>query len=238
MKKLGNTSSAVMNQRIDPKDSLDDYPTPPWAMRALLKHVAAPIVFRHTGQALSNLSAWEPACNRGYLARALQESFADMFCTDIHDYGWTGHQRTMDFLGRGSLLDDDPPAQADGCVDMIFTNPPFVKGVEFIERCFEIGPRVGFGMFVRNGFLDGIDRYDRIYSKRPPTILVHYAERVPMVKGRYDPEASTATTYCWLVWLRDMAPLPPIWIPKCRLELYRASDADLQTREGFACLTT
>ena len=32
-----NTSHAVMAQRIEPADSLDDFPTPPWATRALLK---------------------------------------------------------------------------------------------------------------------------------------------------------------------------------------------------------
>lgn len=30
-----NCSSAVMQQRSEPRDSLDDFPTPPWATRAL-----------------------------------------------------------------------------------------------------------------------------------------------------------------------------------------------------------
>jgi hypothetical protein len=30
-----NRSSAVMQQRSEPHDSLDDFPTPPWATRAL-----------------------------------------------------------------------------------------------------------------------------------------------------------------------------------------------------------
>lgn len=34
-----NTSHAVMAQRIEAKDSLDDFPTPPWATRALIEHV-------------------------------------------------------------------------------------------------------------------------------------------------------------------------------------------------------
>ena len=34
-----NTSHAVMAQRFEAKDSLDDFPTPPWATRALLEHV-------------------------------------------------------------------------------------------------------------------------------------------------------------------------------------------------------
>jgi hypothetical protein len=34
-----NTSHAVMAQRNEAKDSLDDFPTPPWATRTLLEHV-------------------------------------------------------------------------------------------------------------------------------------------------------------------------------------------------------
>ena len=34
-----NLSHAVMAQRHEAKDSLDDFPTPPWATRALLERV-------------------------------------------------------------------------------------------------------------------------------------------------------------------------------------------------------
>ena len=36
---MQNTSHAVMAQRVEPKDSADDFPTPPWATRALVEHV-------------------------------------------------------------------------------------------------------------------------------------------------------------------------------------------------------
>src|SRR3954452_22918430 len=36
---MQNTSHAVMAQRFEPKHSADDFPTPPWATRALFKHV-------------------------------------------------------------------------------------------------------------------------------------------------------------------------------------------------------
>jgi hypothetical protein len=32
---LQNTSHAVMAQRVEPKDSADDFPTPPWATQAV-----------------------------------------------------------------------------------------------------------------------------------------------------------------------------------------------------------
>ena len=36
---MQNTSHAVMAQRAELKNSLDDFPTPPWATRALVQHV-------------------------------------------------------------------------------------------------------------------------------------------------------------------------------------------------------
>ena len=36
---MQNTSHAVMAQRTELKNSLDDFPTPPWAIRALIEHV-------------------------------------------------------------------------------------------------------------------------------------------------------------------------------------------------------
>ena len=38
-----NTSAAVMAQRKESRRSLDDFPTPPWATRALVEHVLKPM---------------------------------------------------------------------------------------------------------------------------------------------------------------------------------------------------
>lgn len=45
-----------------------------------------------------------------------------------------------------------------------------------------------------------------------------------MVKGRCDPAASTATSYCWLGWVHGAEPLPMLWIPPCRKALEREGD--------------
>jgi hypothetical protein len=39
-----------------------------------------------------------------------------------------------------------------------------------------------------------------LFRDRPPTLYAPFVERVPMVKGRWDPGASTATSYAWFVW--------------------------------------
>jgi hypothetical protein len=48
---------------------------------------------------------------------------------------------------------------------------------------------------------------------------------VPMVKGRVDQKASTATGYGWLVWENErLAKTRLVWIPPCRKLLERDGD--------------
>lgn len=207
-----NTSTAVMQRRVEPHDSLDDFPTPPWATRALCEHVLPDT---------SDQAVWEPACNRGYMARPLAEYFGRVDATDIHDYSPEnpGQHAVSDFLFPGS----EPSWIATNGVDWIITNPPFRLAEQFAWRALDLA-REGVALFVRSAFLEGCGRYERLFLERPPTIVAQFCERVPLVKGRYDPQASSATAYCWLVWLRGEADTRFVWIPKCRHELERASD--------------
>ena len=66
---MQNTSHAVMAQRVEPKDSADDFPTPPWATRALLEHV-----LRNPGE-LATMRCLESACGAGHMAKVLKEYF-------------------------------------------------------------------------------------------------------------------------------------------------------------------
>jgi hypothetical protein len=83
-----NTSSAVMQQRKEARDSLDDFPTPPWATRALLRHVLRPLGWR---AGLQTYTACDPCCNRGHMVRPLHERFGQVHAVDVADY--TGDPR-------------------------------------------------------------------------------------------------------------------------------------------------
>lgn len=65
MKPAGHT--AVMNQRSEALDAADDFPTPPWATRALAQSVLPTL-----GLALEGARVWEPAAGRG-LGRGAME---------------------------------------------------------------------------------------------------------------------------------------------------------------------
>src|SRR5882757_9987274 len=85
---MQNTSHAVMAQRSEPKDSPDDFPTPPWATRGLLEHVLI------DKQALANMNCLEPACGAGHMAKVLKEYFSDVHCSDAYHYGY-GQRRNF-----------------------------------------------------------------------------------------------------------------------------------------------
>ncbi len=211
-----NTSSAVMAQRKEPHDSLDDFPTMPWGTRAVIEY--AIIGQGERRDTLAKMSCWEPAANRGFMARPLAEYFKTVHTSDVHDYG-AGYD-VHDFLQPYT-------PKCIKRIDWVFTNPPFRIAKQFIQRGLEIA-RVGVAVVVRTSFLESKDRYENLYRDTPPNIVAPFVERIPMFKGRIDPAGSTATSYAWLIW-QKRPPVPGrgtqlIWIPPCRKALEREGD--------------
>jgi hypothetical protein len=116
----------------------------------------------------------------------------------------------------------------------IITNPPFRLAVQFAERALDIA-RHGLALLVRSVWAEGCDRYRRLFSTRPPTVIAQFVERVPMTKARWDPEADTATSYAWFVWaLQDECNETWfMWIPPgCRTRPTKPNDAASIWREA------
>lgn len=206
MMKPQNTSHAVMAQRVEASDSLDDFPTPPWATRALLEHI-----IERDGD-LSTMTAFEPACGRGHMAQSMGEYFAKVAASDVHDYGYG---EVSDFLRIVCPTD---------AYDWVITNPPFRLAEEFIQRAMPIARR-GVAVLVRTVFIESVGRFNRIFSVNPPTKFAQFTERVPMVKGRLDRKASTATGYAWVIWEKKVVSEPVLlWVPPCRKTLENQED--------------
>ena len=205
-----NTLTAVMARRKEPLSSLDDFPTPPWATRALLEHV---IPVEHIE---SSSTVLEPACGRGHMVRPLEEYFTNVYCNDIHNYGFEDLIVCRDFLDSDFL--------SFGKFDWVITNPPFKKAEAFINRAFKMANK-GVAVLLRTTFIESVGRYERLFSTRPPTWVAQFVERVPMVRGRVDPKASSATSYAWFVWANWYnSPSQLVWIPPCRKSLEKDSD--------------
>lgn len=150
------------------------------------------------------------------MARALAEYFASVTQSDAYDYG-CGSVR--DFLTYPFEL---------RAVDWVITNPPFRLSEEFVLRALKVA-REGVAILARTVFVESVGRYRNLFEKTPPTKFAQFTERVPMVKGRLDRKASTATGYAWLVWELSNAHEAPrlMWVPPCRKRLER--DADYET---------
>jgi hypothetical protein len=211
-----NGARSIMGDRREPDDSLDYFPTPPWATRALMEHALPQAIGDHRVDYAATLSAWEPACGEGHMSRVLEEYFATVNATDVFGYG--DHGTISNFL--------DPESPAFKGRDWIITNPPFGdKSIQFVLRALDLAT-VGVAMFFRSQWaVEGVDRYESIFRDHPPTLCAYFVERVPLCKGEWNPHGTTATAYCWLVWVKGEQPRPPFWIPPgCRKELTRPDD--------------
>jgi hypothetical protein len=201
-------SSAVMAQRREPPAALDYFPTPPWATRALFRHVLPALGVE------SIASAWEPACGEGHMAAVIAEFVPGaVTASDIFGYGYG--TAPVDFL-------NDPPLRS---ADWIISNPPFSIACEFTLRALDLAVD-GVAMLVRTQWIESIGRYEKVFRNRPPMLFAPFVERVPMVKGRWDPDASTATAYAWFVWVKGICGSSRVfWIPPgCCASLTRPDD--------------
>lgn len=207
------TSTAVMARRVEPADSLDFFPTPPWATRAFMQHVLPRFEPPRQSDGQFAVNAIDPACGEGHMALALRERMAMVTATDVFAYGFGG---VADFLH---------PDQTYAPRDWIITNPPFNVGVDFVLRALSIARR-GVAVLVRAQFLEGEERQDRLFGPTPPAAIAQFVERVPMHKGRWVVNGSSATAYCWLVWHTNQPAGEPAycWIPKSRKLLSRPDD--------------
>jgi hypothetical protein len=204
-----NRSQAVMADRSDPIDSLDYYPTHPWATRALIEHVM------QDKSSLKNMSCWEPACGEGHMSKVLCEYFKTVRSSDVFDYGYGS---TFDFLTN------DIPAK---CTDWVITNFPFAAGHKFIVKALSAA-RVGVAVLARTVFVESGERWEQLFKPVPPNVVAPFVERVPLLKGRLSEKASTATSYSWFVWDTASSPISTklSWIAPCRNQLKRDGDYD------------
>lgn len=212
---MQNRSHAVMSQRIEAIDSPDDFPTPPWATRALIEHVLG-------GKAkVSTKSCLEPACGAGHMVKVLKEYFGRVEYADAYEYGF-GPVR--DFLATDHKR---------GSVDWIITNPPFRLAEEFLIHALSIA-KSGVAILARTVFLESVGRYNKIFRDVPPSVFAQFSERVPMLRGRLDAKATTATGYAWFIWDKAEVVSAPklVWVPPCRRQLEKKNDYEMKGVSG------
>lgn len=206
------SARAVMASRDPLADSVDFFPTPPWGARC-----GAELITRLDPAART---VWEPAAGAGHMAHGLRDYF-EVQESDAYDYG------------RGTpLIDFADPRAACRPADWIVTNPPFALIESFIRLGWRRAGR-GLALLMRLAVLEGQARHQLMHVDVPLSVVAPFAERLPMHKGRWEPDGVTATAYAWFLWRkperRGLARSAPaqLWpiAPGARLRLTRPSDA-------------
>jgi hypothetical protein len=177
--------------------SLDFFPTPGWATRALMKYL---ITIGPTTTVL------EPAAGAGHMSKVLMERSQIVIATDLN---------THDFL-KGAHTQQ---------YDWVITNPPFAKAQEFVLQALPIA-QIGVAMLVRLNFLASAARVYGLFYPYPPAIIGVFSERIGFKYGVTEPNVPTATDFCWVVWLKSkpQGPSEVQWIPRCKQQLSKQED--------------
>lgn len=231
--------TAVMARRAEPWDSLDCFPTPPWATRALFVHVLPKI-----GVTVPIGAALDPAAGLFHMVDAMRPFCSKATGSDVFDYRNNFPAPDHNFLEAEAI---------ESPVDWIITNPPFNQAEAFVRQAGRFA-QVGIAMLCRLQLLEGAGRYHNLFRLMRPAVVAAFAERVPMVRGRWDPKASSATAYAWFVWTRedhryrrtgeekpwpkwdDREPFPALIIPPgCREGLTEPADKHLARRVAPGC---
>lgn len=139
------------------RPALDFYATDPSALDALLAEpVVGPII-------KSSDAVWECACGNGSLSEALIKHGIKTYSSDIADRGYG--RTSVDFLACDALPDPE--------ITAILTNPPYRYATEFILHSLALLPDGGTcAMLLKTQFLEGQERYRRIYANTPPQVRV------------------------------------------------------------------
>lgn len=165
----------------------DWYPTPPEAVHALLSHERFDPVI------------WEPAAGDGALAECCEKAGYKVVATDLNDYGYC--PAGVDFLMEQSRA-----------ADHLITNPPYKLAEAFISHAIALGC-TKHAWLLRLSFLEGIQRYWRLFSMNPPAKVYVFARRLTIWRGDQEMSGSGTTAYAWFVWEADYCDDPVVrWL--------------------------
>lgn len=151
----------------------DFYPTPMWAVMALVDNE------KFEGD------IWECACGDGEMSAVLQTTGNDVYSSDLYNrgYGDSG----LDFLKSSRTADN------------IVTNPPFNSAEDFVLQAEKLA-RKKYAFLLRLAFLEGGSRQKRIFNIIPPSRVWVFSERITFYPRDAEIKGSGTTAYAWFVW--------------------------------------
>jgi hypothetical protein len=163
-------------KRFADLDGPDYFPTPAWATHALADNE------QFEGD------IWESACGNGAMSEVLEFYGNRVVSSDLYDRGYG--DAGVDFL------------TANRRASNIVTNPPYNSAEGFVRAGLEKADRK-FALLLRLAFLEGANRQRTIFSKRPPSRVWIFSERITFYPANAVQKGSGTTAYAWFVWDKD-----------------------------------
>lgn len=163
-------------KRFADLDGPDYFPTPAWATHALMDNE------RFKGE------IWEPACGNGAMSEVLASKGNSVTSSDLYDRGYG--EAGVDFL------------TAKRKAANIVTNPPYNSAEGFVEAGLAKADRK-FALLLRLAFLEGANRQRTIFTKRAPSRVWVFSERITFYPAGAVQKGTGTTAYAWFVWDKD-----------------------------------
>ncbi len=160
-------------KRFADLDGPDFFPTPAWATHALIDNE------KFTGD------IWECACGNGAMSQVLSVRGNHVVSTDLFNRGFG--EGGVDFL------------EADRRSPNIVTNPPYNSAEGFVESGLSKANRK-FALLLRLAFLEGANRANTIFSRKPPSRVWVFSERITFYPAGAVRKGTGTTAYAWFVW--------------------------------------
>ena len=154
----------------------DFFPTPPWAVHALIENEKF------------NGEIWDCACGDGTMSRVLEKTGQPVRSSDLYDRGFG--ESGVDFLTTRSRADN------------IVTNPPYNCAERFVASGLKNANRK-LALLLRLAFLEGANRAKTIFKIMPPSRVWVFSERITFYPSGVEPKGSGTTAYAWFVWDKD-----------------------------------
>jgi hypothetical protein len=160
-------------KRFADLDGPDFFPTPAWATHALMDNE------NFVGD------IWECACGNGAMSTVLATRGNSVVSSDLfrRGYGEAG----IDFL------------TADRRAANIVTNPPYNSAEGFVAAGVKKAERK-FALLLRLAFLEGSNRANTIFARKPPARVWVFSERITFYPAGAVQKGSGTTAYAWFVW--------------------------------------
>lgn len=177
-------------------DHYDDFPTPPWAVRAFLKYVAPGL---RKGQ-----TVLEPACGRGHMGVAFRE--AGLKVLEYDKIRYNDQHKIADYTDGTKY-----PRH-----DYVVTNPPYALANQFSLRALQEAEK-GVGMLLRTIWMESVTRHNSLFLPTPPTTVACFSRRMQAARGKLVRGGGAMMSHCWFWWDKQNPARPGatrlIWIP-------------------------